>query len=114
MKALNGASPPDPKTDVARRVWEAQAEPGDPAWDDIEPDEQAMLSDMAEAHIVAHAQWLSDHGFRILSADAVARPQSEPEALAMVQAAKDFFDAQNRKRKLAGGTKKLILPPGTH
>ena len=110
------AKPLDPRTDVARAVWEAQSIDGDPAFSELTEDQREDLAAYAEAHIAAHAQWLDQHGFRIIAPGAVPRPTSEPEALAMVQAAKAFFDAQKRRGKLMAGAvpKKLILPPGVH
>jgi len=66
--------------------------------------------------IGAHMAWLDARGFRLLPPGAVPRPKSEDEAMAMLKASKDWFDAKKRKGGLVGGVapRKLILPPGTH
>lgn len=103
----------DPKGDIAQAVYLLNWEPGDTPWEGLEDDLRADLVTYAEQHVSEHVKWLAARGFRIVAPNAVLRPQSEQEALAMVQAAKDFFDAQRRKGKLMAAPKKLIIP-GAH
>jgi hypothetical protein len=120
MSTINGhgAKPPpeEPAAEIARWVYEANLEEGDAAWADLSDPNREALTDYARVYIGAHVQWLSQTGYRIISPDAVERPTSQEQALAMVQVAKEFFDAQKRKGKLVGAVAptKLILPKGVH
>jgi hypothetical protein len=100
---------------VARTVWDADFEEGDTPFDDLSPDDKAAMIGCADDHVTAHITWLQANGFRLLMPGALPRPHSEAEALAMVQAAKDWFDAKKRKPGLLGGIapKRLFLPPGS-
>jgi hypothetical protein len=105
---------PDPAADIARAVYRAGMEDGDVPFDDLDEDERGGLIDWAQAHIAAHIAWLQQQGFRLLPPGATLRPKSEAEALAMLQASKDWFDAKKRKPGLVGSVApKLILPPGS-
>lgn len=110
-------APPDPREQVARAVYAFNAEDGDAAFDDLDPAERQVLIDYAEAHITAHIALMAANGVRILPPGATLRPTCAEEALAMVQAAREFHDAKKRKSRLitgAAGGKKLILPKGMH
>jgi len=122
MTAINGKSassgaPPDPRRPVAEAVYTAMMDEGDPPFAEVEPEDLADILKLTENYLNAHLNFLSANGFRILPPGAVPKPTSEPEAMAMLQAAKAFFDGQKRKGKLmagAVGKPKLILPPGMH
>jgi hypothetical protein len=115
---LNGhGSPPDPNSAVARTVYEANLADGDQAWCALTDDERGMLADYAGEYVMAHIAWLTATGHRLVRPGAILKPTSEPEAMAMVKAAKDFLDGMMRKGQLMGAPmagKKLILPPGVH
>lgn len=104
----------DPKSDVAGLVFAALAEDGE-TFAALPPLEQDEFLNIAEHYIAAHMAWLGANGFRVLPPNATIRPTSEAEAMAMLQAAKDFFDAAKRKGGLLGSVvpKKLIIP-GVH
>ena len=113
----HGTPQPDPATDVARAVWTANMDDGDLPWGELTEEERQHLTEWAQGYLAGHVAWLAENGFEIVPAGAVRRPKSEPEAMGMLQAAKDFFDGQKRKGKLMGqvpSAKKLILPPGVH
>jgi DNA-binding transcriptional LysR family regulator len=75
-------------------------------------DEEEMRGATLAAHaaIAAHAQWLENNGFRTVPAGAVAIPQSDEEAAAMMTAVKAYGERKKRKVQLLS-TPKLILPP---
>lgn len=121
---MDGTTTPDPAgvhvadvtAEIAHSVYDALLEDGDSPWAELTDDERSMLEMNASLYIMAHITAMGMRGLRLIPAGAVPRPHSEQEALAMIQAAKDWFDAQKRKGKLmtgATGGKKLILP-GMH
>ncbi len=75
-------------------------------------DEEEMRGALMAAHaaVEAHAGWLEVNGFRTIPAGAVAIPQSDEEAAAMVTAVRAYEDRKRRKVQLLA-TPKLILPP---
>ncbi len=75
---------------------------------DEEEHRGALLA--AHAAIAAHAQWLENNGFRTIPVGAVAIPQSDEEAAAMMTAVKAYGERKRRKVQLLS-TPKLILPP---
>lgn len=105
---------PDPAGDVARGLYESQADEGDTPYDDLPEADRAALVQYCQIAIGLHAQWLTERGFRIVPPGATALPQSEAEAMGMVAAAKAFLDGQKRKGKLLGGVTGggVILPKG--
>lgn len=112
---LNGLSEPGlsaPKDDIARGLYAALAQDGDTAWDELAAAERESLADYAELALALHVEWLASRGFKIIPPGATPIPKSEAEALAMVQAAKGFFDAHKRKGKLVStaATPRLIVP----
>jgi hypothetical protein len=121
MTALNGTSaptaPPDPRETVAEAVYTAMMDEGDPPYAELEPEDRADILHLTGNYLTAHLNFLNANGFRIVPLGAVLTPHTEAEALAMVKAAKDYFDAAKRKGKLMGAAvekPKLILPPGMH
>lgn len=101
---------------VARAVYTAGIQDGDAAFDDLDAEDREALISYADEHIQAHMAHLAASGFRLVPPGATTRPQSKDEAMAMLQASKDFFDAQKRKPGLVGSVapRKLILPKGAH
>lgn len=115
--ANDAPAPPDPRHLVAEAVYTAMMDEGDPPFSDLDAEDAADMLVVTENYLTAHLNFLTANGFRIVPAGAVPRPQSEPEAMAMLQAAKGWFDAAKRKGKLLAGATakpKLILPPGVH
>lgn len=118
MTAINGHKPPgpqapDPRPAIAEAVYTIMADEGDPPFAQIEGEDLADILTITEHYINAHIGWLAQQGFRLFPPGVTPIPKSAEEALAMVQAAKQFHDSQKRKSKLIGGKpKKLILPPG--
>lgn len=122
MSALNGQSltnaPPDPRRPVAEAVYTVMMDEGDPPFSELEPEDVADILNLTEQYIKAHVGWLTQQGFRLLPPGVTPIPTCAEEALAMVQAAKQFTESKRngkgRKSKLIGGEpRKLILPPGT-
>lgn len=124
MTAINGhVLSPDEihvaeiSTEVAEAVYSAMLDEGDEPWPDLTDEERELLAKHAELHIAAHIIAMQSRGMRMLPPGSIPKPASEPEAMAMVKAAKAFFDGQKRKPGLLAGTvrkPKLILPPGMH
>lgn len=117
---INGHAPePEasetPPLAVARAVYTNGVEDGDTAFDELDAEDREALIAYADEHIQAHMAHLAASGFRLLPPGAMLRPHSKDEALAMLQASKDFFDAQKRKPGLVGSVapRKLILPKGS-
>lgn len=120
MTALNGTvldpELPDPRKAVAEAVYTAMMDEGDPPFAELDPEDMADLLDLTANYLNAHLNFLHANGFRMVPPGAIVKPSSEPEALAMVKAAKAFFDAQKRRGGLLAGTVRkpqLILPPGS-
>lgn len=117
---LNGkrtAPPASPADQIARNVQEALREGCDDlAWDDLTEEEREGEVFLAEHYMAAHAQWLSESGFKIIPPGATPVPKTDDEAMAMVRAAKSYFDGKKRKGGLVStvGAQKLILPKGAH
>lgn len=117
MKPLDAATAPaDPAEEIARIVQEAlRGDTNDIPWADLcEADRQGEVF-IAEHYLAAHLQWLAEHGFKVVPPGAVLMPKSDDEAMAMVKAAKAYFDAKKRKGQLVNtaAPRKLILPPGS-
>lgn len=117
---INGHAPePEasetPPLAIARAVYTEGLQDGDTPFDDLDPEDREALIAYADEHIQAHMAHLAASGFRLLPPSATLRPKTEAEALAMIQASKDWFDAKKRKPGLVGSVapKKLILPPGS-
>lgn len=112
-----GPSPTeDPAREIAEAVYQLSFEEGDEAWGDLADDDRDNLTELARYYIAAHLTWMTAQGIRTVPPGATLRPKTEAEAMAMLQAAKDWFDAQKRKGKLIGegpAKRKLILP-GMH
>ena len=106
---VNGSPPEELKVTVAREVWTANLQSDDLDFEELEPSEQELLADHAEAHISAHLRWLEERGFRLLPPNATIRPTTEPEAMAMLQACKAFFDGQRRKGGLMGTAPRKLI-----
>lgn len=115
---INGHGAPaeiDPAREVARGLHASQIEDGDTPFDEMDEETQSELTEYCRIAIALHVQWLVDRGFRIVPPNATPIPKTQEEALAMVQAAKGFFDAQKRKGSLMSGAvgRKVILPKGS-
>ncbi len=120
MTTINGQSLtpelPDPRKAVAEAVYTAMMDEGDPPFAELDAEDMTDLLELTENYLNAHLNFLSANGFKIIPPGAISKPTSEPEALAMVKAAKAFFDSQKRKGGLLAGTVRkpqLILPPGS-
>lgn len=116
MTALNGhpalEAPPalNPAGEVARAVYDALWEDGDETFEQLSESDRTDLVYLAEHYIAAHLAFLGAHGWKVIPPGSVPVPKSEPEAMAMVRAAKAFLDAHKRKGSLLATPKKLILP----
>jgi hypothetical protein len=116
---LNGKRtlPPtsDPREDIAQAVQEALREDDEPTWEELTEEDREDEVYLADAYITAHAGWLAQHGWRVIPPGSIPKPSNDAEAMAMVNAAKAFFDAQKRRGKLVGSVAQptsLILPKG--
>lgn len=118
MNAPLAAGPPPPPHEViARLVYERAMEDGDIPWPDLPPEDREHLAEYARDILHAHIELLTVQGFKLVPPGAAPIPKTQEEAMAMIQAAKGFFDAQKRKGKLmnaAAPEPKLILPKGFH
>lgn len=103
---------PTPIRAVSEAVYDALCAADQGPFANLSPEDQAQEDLLAEAYVSAHLGWLAQQGVRIVPPDAILKPTSEAEALAMVKAAKDFLDGQRRKGKLLGAASpsKLIMP----
>lgn len=119
MPAINGHTPPappaapDPRPTIAEAVYTIMMDEGDTPFAALDEEDRADIITLTEHYINAHVGWLTQQGFRLMPPGVTPIPKSAEEALAMVQAAKQFHDSQKRKSNLIGGKpKRLILPPG--
>lgn len=116
MTALNGhpaleATPaPNPAVEVARAVCDALWEDGDTIWDHLSDEDRLNTYYLAEHYIAAHLAFLGARGWKVIPPGGIPFPTSDPEAMAMVRAAKTFIDAHKRKGSLLATPKNLILP----
>lgn len=105
--------PVPPHYTVAERVYDRCMEEGDTPWAELPADQQEAVVEYAAMILSAHVELLMEQGFKIVPPGAAPIPKSQDEALAMVQAAKAFFDGQRRKGKLmVEAQPTLIVPPG--
>lgn len=115
-KARNGAHVPEdpPHLVVARRVYETCFEDGDKPWDELEAEQAEDITDYVRMIIVEHIRFLVERGFKVVPPGAAPIPQTQDEAMAMLQAAKGFFDGQKRQGKLmaTAARPKFLVPPG--
>lgn len=117
MTQLNGKrapdAPPDPRLPIAEAVYTVMTDEGDPSFADLNDEDRDDLLTLTGNYIAAHVNFLKINGYRLIPPGVTPIPTSPEEALAMVQAASRFLEAQKRKPKLLGsGKRKLILPPG--
>lgn len=113
---LGAGASQDPAEAVAEMVYMQSFEEGDEAWADLAEDDRENLVELARLHVAAHLTWITAQGIRMVPPGAMLRPKSEAEAMAMLQASKDFFDGQKRKGKLMGEgpAKRKLIIPGAH
>lgn len=106
---------PEPKSVIARQVWDAGFMDGDLTWDDLDDEQRGALENLASDYIACHMRFLSEHGFRLIPPNTVLRPKSDEEAAMMTEAVRLYRAAKTRKGGLVGSTApKLIIPKGTH
>jgi hypothetical protein len=77
--------------------------------------EQADFLGLAVVAMKAHADWLTENGFRIAPPGTALMPKTEQEAAAMLLAVQQFRLAMDRnvsRKTVLVGVPKLIVPPG--
>lgn len=113
MDPLNGKlSPlPDPSPIIAEVVYTAMMDEGDAAFRDLNPEDRESFQAITQQYLTAHLNYLTAHGYRVMPPGIIPLPKSVEEALAMIQAAQTWLDANKRKTNLIGfGKKKIVLP----
>jgi len=108
--------PSDPARDVAQNRYAADFADGDTPWADLSDDEREALTSLASDYLEAHLRWLVASGFKVVPPGSIANPANDDEAMAMVKAAKAYFDGKKRKGRLvsSGPRPKLIVPGRPH